>query len=316
MKFKKPNFWDNKKPNLFSILLLPFTIPIVINNCLNKFKKKNYNKKIKTICVGNIYVGGTGKTPTAIEINKVLLQLNFKTVFIKKYYKNSMDEEKLLSKNGKLYCESKRIDALNKAVNKDFEVAIFDDGLQDGSINYNLKFACFNIKKFIGNGYLIPAGPLREKINSLSKYDAIFLNGNNENSVEIVSEIKKYNENIRIFESSYKIINLETLDNKKKYVGFAGIGNPLSFKKTLFDNNFIIAKFLEYPDHYNYKKKDINQIRDIAKKLGAEIITTEKDYLRIEENLDEDNKRNINFAKIELKIKNKNNLINFLKTSL
>jgi tetraacyldisaccharide 4'-kinase len=316
MKLKKPNFWDNKKPSLFSILLLPFTIPILINNYLNKFKQKNYTKEIKTICVGNIYIGGTGKTPTSIELNKILLQLNFKTAFIKKYYKNYIDEEKLLNKNGKLFCDTKRIDALNSAINKDFDIAIFDDGLQDNSINYDLKFVCFNVEKFIGNGYLIPAGPLRERINSLSKYDAVFLNGNNENSIEIISKIKKYNQNIKIFESAYKIINFEILDNKKKYVAFAGIGNPISFKKTLVDNNFVITKFLEYPDHYNYKNKDINHIKHIAKNLDAEIVTTEKDYLRIEENLDRANIENINFVKIELRIKNKNELIKFLKIYL
>ena len=72
MKILTPFFWNNKKLSIFSILLLPFTILIIINNFLIKLKEnKKKNKKIKTICVGNIYIGGTGKTPLAIEISKI-----------------------------------------------------------------------------------------------------------------------------------------------------------------------------------------------------------------------------------------------------
>ena len=83
MKFKKPYFWDYKKPNLFAYLLLPFTYLIKLINFINK-KEKIKSEKIKTICIGNIYLGGTGKTPISIKINKILNNLNFKTAFVKK----------------------------------------------------------------------------------------------------------------------------------------------------------------------------------------------------------------------------------------
>ena len=139
MKLKKPNFWDYKKPNLFSFLLLPLTIPIFLKNF---FTKSNGNKfeKIKTICVGNIYVGGTGKTPFAIKLNAMLKKLNFKTAIIKKYYKDQIDEQKILKKNNKLYCENERIVALQKAALDKNEIAIFDDGLQQKSLSYDISF--------------------------------------------------------------------------------------------------------------------------------------------------------------------------------
>ena len=68
MQFKKPLFWDYKKPNLISHLLLPLTLPVEINNFLLNKKVNKKSDKIKTLCVGNIYLGGTGKTPTAISL--------------------------------------------------------------------------------------------------------------------------------------------------------------------------------------------------------------------------------------------------------
>ena len=103
MKFKKPNFWDYKKPNFFAYCLLPFTYLINLINFIYK-KEKIKNDKIKTICIGNIYVGGTGKTPISIEINDVLKKLNYKTAFIKKKYSDQIDEQKILSSHGKLFC--------------------------------------------------------------------------------------------------------------------------------------------------------------------------------------------------------------------
>ena len=309
MKIKKPKFWDYKKPNYIAYLILPLTLITSLINTLKKTKTLQ-SRNIKTICIGNIYIGGTGKTPTSIKISKIISDLKLKPVFIKKYYKDSVDEQKLLNKHGDLICDQKRLNALNEAVENNFDVAIFDDGLQDPSINYDLKIVCFNIKNFIGNRLLIPAGPLREKINSLSKYNAVFLNGNNENTEQIINEIKINNNKIKIFETIYTLVNSDLLNKKFKYLAFAGIGNPKTFNKTLVNDNFNIVSFLEFPDHYQYTSKDIIKIKNIAKNLNAKIITTEKDYLRITN----ENNNNINFIKMELRIKNEKDLISFLKS--
>ena len=77
MKVNKPKFWDLKKPNYISYLLLPFTLPIIINNFFLRFKKNIKYNDIKTICVGNIYVGGTAKTPLTIKLNQILKEVEF-----------------------------------------------------------------------------------------------------------------------------------------------------------------------------------------------------------------------------------------------
>ena len=314
MNFKKPFFWDYKKPNFLSYILLPLTIPIMINNyfLIKQKKNKKKNKNIKSICVGNIYVGGTAKTPLTIEINNILNTLNYKTVIIKKYYKAQIDEQKLLSKKAKLYCHNKRQGALNRAVKNNIDVAIFDDGLQDRSILYDLNFVCFNNLKWIGNGHLIPSGPLREKLSSISKYDAIFLNGNGETTNKIKQIIKKNNQNIKIFDTSYKPLDLKKFNLKERFIIFSGIGNPDSFKKTLQKNRFDIVGDIKFPDHYEYKKKDISYIRLYAKKLDAKILTTEKDFVKINNR----DSKGIKFLEVKMEKKQKKKLIQFIESKI
>ena len=308
MKLKKPIFWDNKKPSFLSYLLLPLTFPIIINNLFLKKKTNQPNHKIKKICVGNIYVGGTAKTPLTIKIYDILKNLKYKTATIKKYYKDQVDEQRILNSKTILYCAKNRTSALNQAINDNVDIVIFDDGLQDGSINYDLKFVCFYNIKWVGNGFLIPAGPLREKIESISKYDAVFLNGNKNDNSNIKFIINRYNKDIPIFESTYTPTNIDQFNTNTKYVVFSAIGNPESFKETLINNGLKIIKEIIYPDHYQYTMDDINNIKLQAKKLNAQILTTEKDYMKI--NFDKNN--DIKFLKIELAIKNEQKLIDYL----
>jgi len=310
MKLKKPKFWDYQSPNFLSYILLPLTFPVIINNFLLNLKKNiKENHKPKKICIGNIYVGGTAKTPLTIKIYQILNNLNIKTATIKKFYKNHYDEQKMLSEKTILYCEKTRIAALNKAIKDKVNVVIFDDGLQDKSINYDLRIVCFNNIKWIGNSFLIPAGPLREKINSISKYDLAFLNGNEKDNSNLKLLLKKYNANIEVFESNYKVLNIKQFNINEKYIIFSGIGNPDSFKQTLISNNIKITKEIIFPDHHNYTQKDIDYIRLQARQFNSKILTTEKDYTKIKSYKNGD----IKYLEIELDIKNEDKLIDYLK---
>ncbi len=310
MNFKKPKFWDYKKPGFISLLLLPFSFLILIYNFFTA--KKNKINGIKTICIGNIYLGGTGKTPLSLETIKILNNLNYKTCFIKKNYSNQIDEQRLLASKGKLFCEKNRIDAANRAIKENFNVAIFDDGLQDRKIKYDISIVCFNNTIGVGNGLVLPSGPLRENLKSLKKYDAVFLNGNESTKLSFEKKIKEEFSNIIIFKSFYTITNLEELDNNERYLAFAGIGNFNNFVDLLKDNNFNLVNTMHYPDHYKYSNTDLKKIKEIAKFNEAKIITTEKDFLRIDEN----NRNGFNVVKIKLSISNNNEFVNFLKKKL
>mgnify|MGYP001342860370 FL=1 len=297
MNLKKPKFWDAKNPNIYAYLLLPLSFLIRL---FASFKEKKVNKKIKikTICVGNIYVGGTGKTSLSIKINEILSKKNFKSCFVKKFYKNQLDEQKVLENNGKLFLSRKRMDALITAENENYKIAILDDGLQDKSIKYDISFVCFNNINWIGNGMTIPSGPLREPLNTLKKYKNVFINGNCENIEILKKEILQINSEINIHIGKYEPKNLDEFEKNDKFVVFSGIGNHQTFISMLKKYGLNILKEFEFPDHYKYTKKDIDEILLEANKLKCKILTTEKDYLRLNiENLSQ-----IKFIKSELKI--------------
>ena len=247
-----------------------------------------------------------------IKINKILNEKKIKSCFVKKFYENQIDEQKLLEKNGKLFLSSKRKDAILEAENENFEIAILDDGLQDKSISNDVSFVCFNTINWIGNGLTIPAGPLRETMDNLKYYNHVFLNGNLENLEKIKIEIFKINPFINIYIGKYKILNLNEFDFSKKYLIFSGIGNPNTFKNILLKNRIKVVKEFNFPDHYNYKKSDIINLKKIATKMNLEIITTEKDYVKISKT----DQKNIKYLKVELNFKKEKKFINYLKSKI
>ena len=299
MSLKKPKFWDYKKPSLISNLLIP--ISKIVETSSNLFKSKGRKiDNIKTICIGNIYLGGTGKTSFAIEIKKILDKQNIKSCFIKKEYSNQADEQKLLSKFGKLFVNKSRLKALKSANSENYKIAIFDDGLQDNSISYDLTFVCFNKKNFIGNGRIIPAGPLREPLKNLENYTNVVFNGNNENDKNLKKILNLNHSNLNFYETKYQPLNLEEFDLEKKFIVFSGIGNHQTYIDMLKINNFKIIQDLEFSDHYNFKQIDIEKIVKLAFKNNAQILTTEKDYLRLSKKM----QIGINYIKVNLKISN------------
>jgi tetraacyldisaccharide 4'-kinase len=153
---------------------------------------------------------------------------------------------------------------------------------------------------------------LREKIESISRFDALFINSNKNDNSSLKLLIKKYNSNIQIFESQYKPINIDQFDINEKYIIFSGIGNPDNFKEILLKNSFKVIKEVIFPDHYQYTQKDINNIKLQAKNLNAKILTTEKDFVKLNSKINND----IKFLKIEIYIKDEEKLINYLKSNI
>ena len=310
MNIKKPKFWDYKKPNIYAYILYPLAFIIkIISFLIIKLSKKNRKKtKIKTICIGNIYVGGTGKTSLSLKINEILKQKKIKSCFIKKFYRTQIDEQKLLKDKGELFLSHKRINAIFEAEKYNYDIAICDDGLQDSSIDYDIKLVCFNTINWIGNGMTLPSGPLRESINNLKSYEHVFLNGNLENIEILKKQILKINPKINIYLGKYEPINLDQFNNNENYLVFSGIGNHQTFVSMIGNYGLNVIKDLEFPDHYQYTQNDINQILVEANNLNCQIITTEKDYYRLKNLKNE----KIKYLMSELKIINEEKIISLI----
>ncbi len=309
MNFLKPKFWDNDKNFVFPILLIPIAVIIILVGKIKKMFIKKHSFSIPIICVGNIYLGGTGKTPFSIKLFTILKYLKKNPAFIRKKYKAFGDEVSLQNQIGKVYQSKKRADAISEAIKNNANIVILDDGYQDDSIKKNLNIVCFNEKQWIGNGFLIPSGPLRERLTALKRANYVIING--KKNIDIENEIKKNNDQIKIFYIKYKPENIIKYKNKK-VIGFAGIGNPNNFFDLLKENKINVLEEISFPDHYHYSRKDLDKMIEKSEKSNAILITTEKDYYRI----DNEYKKNIQYLKIKTEIDKEKEFIEEIKKIL
>ena len=297
MKFKKPLFWS-KNNNLYSFILFPFSLLIQFLFFFKNIFLKTKKISIPVICVGNIYLGGTGKTPLSIEIVRILKKFNMAPVLVKKFYTDQFDEIDLInSKNTEMIKNSSRYKALKEAEERGFKSIVLDDGFQDHSIYKDLSILCFNEKQLIGNGFTIPAGPLREPLSALKRSQIILINGKKNEDFE--NKIKSINNKINIFYSKYIAENSNKFLNEN-ILAFAGIGNPENFFDLLKENNINVKKQISFPDHYNYSKNELDKLLKISKESNLKLLTTEKDFFRIKHF----NITDISYLTVKLKIIN------------
>ncbi len=296
MKFKKPKFWNDI--NFLSICLFPLCLVTIIFNIFKTHFIKGFRSNIPVICVGNIFIGGTGKTPLSIYIYNLLKKRKFKPAIIRKYYNSHLDEINFTkSKVKQFFYDKDRTLSISKAESQKNNVVIMDDGLQDVSVIKDLNIVCFNSSDLVGNGFVLPAGPLREKLNNVNNCQIAVING--KRNITFEKKLKSISNNIEIYQSKYIIKNLKKFKTKK-ILAFAGIGSPESFFRLLRDNGLKVKREISFPDHYNYTKKEIENLVLKAKEDGLTLLTTEKDFFRIKPS----GLKNLNYVSVDLKIIN------------
>lgn len=302
MKLFKPKFWKSNK-NFFTVLLIPLSLITWIYIILKKTFIQKVKFNIPVICVGNIFIGGTGKTPLSIHIARKLSENGKNPAIVRKYYKSHKDEHKMIiSYYYKLILNLNRSKGIYEALEKGYDAVILDDGFQDYKIKKNLSIICFNSNQLIGNGYLFPSGPLRESLGSLRNADILIING--DRSLNFEQKILKIQKDLKIYYSNYKPLNIQEFKNKKLLV-ISGIGNPENFFKILKDNQMNIQKKMVYPDHYEFTKNEMLKITEYAKKNDFQIVMTEKDYYKIKDFSLE----NIKYLKVKLEIEKEEEFI-------
>jgi len=316
---KTPKFWNNKN-SIISILLIPLSFLWRLASILNTKKKQKF--LIPIIKIGNVVAGGAGKTPTVISLAQKLINSGTKVHIILKGYKSTAknsiqvntkihtyrevgDEALICAKIAPTWVGKNRAISITKAIHERAELVILDDGLQDTSIIANLNILVFNGYQGIGNGRIIPSGPMRENLSQAinRSHLAIIIDGDKRNIKKLIDKkIPVIDANIKI-EDKY----LNNFKNKK-VIAFCGIGYPEKFYKTLENIGCQITYTKSFPDHYVYSRKDIQNLLKKSQELNSLLITTEKDHIKIME----DYKNRIYFFPISIEFNDYKTLDNFL----
>ena len=307
---KEPKFWKRHKTK--ALLLLPLTLVYFVVYVLNSLFSVRGRSKLPVICVGNANVGGVGKTPVSIAIGKILNKRGVKFAYLSRGYKRDSkglikitdkhnasevgDEPMLLKQVSDTFvCENRLAGA--KAIEADkegYEAIVMDDGMQNLSLKKTKSVLVIGGRYGVGNGFLLPAGPMREPLRiSLMKADAVVVMGEDKTNVE--EKIRKINKNIPIVFGNIKAKKPSMLSNKDIYA-FSGIAHPKRFFNTLEDLGYNIEELAIFDDHHKYSHREVENIITMANSKELKIITTEKDWVK----LSEKHKKLISPLKIEI----------------
>lgn len=289
------NIWyQPKHKGRFFLLPLSYLYQLIFN--INKYYKLQYQKtlSIPVVVVGNISIGGTGKTPLVIYLAQQLKQQGLKPCIISRGYKGKSkiwpllvtpetnvtlcgDEAKLIANNTQLpvIVGANRVDNIGYAQKIcDCNIIISDDGLQHYAMQRDIEIAVIDAKRRHGNRLLLPAGPLREPIKRLQNIDLIVCNGT---SNEINEHTMTLNPQLISALSSTESLPLE----KQEVIVMTGIGNPSRFISSIKSLDFIITHQALFSDHYHFTQQDLDLIRN--QYPLTPIIMTEKDAVKCQQ---------------------------------
>lgn len=297
---KEPNFWYDKtiQPPLFKKLLLGFLSRLFLFGAFLKkliISKKSVSKPV--ICIGNLNIGGAGKTPTTLSIAKFFKGKDKKVAIISRGYKGNLkgplqvnpkihsaldvgDEPLLMAQYYPTWISANRYKGAKAAIEDGADIILLDDGLQHHTLKQDLKICIINPRLGFGNEKVIPAGPLRETLpKGLERVDA-FITVSNMPSKRFLIETKKP---VLRAEVTIDPEHWRTLKDKN-LIAFAGLAHPEKFFRTLQREDFNIKKVIPFPDHYAYTKQDLDNLLETAKKHKGHLVTTEKDWVRLPKN--------------------------------
>ncbi|MFA5592375.1 MAG: tetraacyldisaccharide 4'-kinase [Micavibrio sp.] len=286
---KTPSFWREK--GLWARLLWPLGMLYYCGHRVKSAFARPYQSRLPVLCVGGAVAGGSGKTPTVHALIRLLREsgLAQNPVILTRGYGGSMKGPTQVQAGYHDYCDVGDEALLHAAVAPTIigadrgagarlaeamgaDMIVMDDGLQNNTLMKTLSFLVLDKGYGTGNGWMIPAGPLREPLPAiLGKVKGAILTGAGDKTPPL--------HGTPLYETQIKTISHH--DKSKRYFGFAGLGRPDKFRDTLTGNNFALDGFEAFADHHPYSGGDLARLMEKAG--GARLITTEKDYMRIPE---------------------------------
>jgi len=253
--------------------------------------------KAPVLCVGNFTVGGTGKTPTALALARLLRSAGERPAFLSRGYggerraesvrvalgasaRSVGDEPLLLARMAPCYVGPDRLASAQLAIEEGASVLVMDDGLQNPKLHKTLTCAVVDADSPFGNGLCLPAGPLRAPVAAQAPFvDAIILIGGDAGAAARLSEIAP---DRPIFRAALRADALAASALiGRPVLAFAGIGRPEKFFATLAGVGANVVQTAAFPDHWPYSAAEIERLAARASRDGLTLVCTEKDHVRL-----------------------------------
>ncbi len=295
---RSPRFWETE--GWLSAALAPFGLLWATGGRLRRALTKPYQAAIPVICVGNLVVGGAGKTPVTLAIAEYLKSHGMTPHVLSRGYGGSAkgptrveperhgaaevgDEALLLAAVAPTWVGGDRAASARAAEAAGAACLLLDDGLQNPTLEKDLSLIVVDGGYGFGNGRLLPAGPLREPIEEgLGRAGAVVLVGRDEAGVEQTLASRVPVLRGRLMPAG----SLETLADKP-VLAFAGIGRPAKFFDMLREAGLRVAKARGFADHHSYREAEVEALLETAAVLDAVPVTTAKDAMRLSAGLRE-----------------------------
>ncbi len=286
---KTPRFWQTN--NSTSRLLAPLSAAYALGAWADRRFTTPQLAPLPVIAIGNVTAGGAGKTPTTLALIPLLRAMGHTPHILTRGYRGASltahrvndgddwhivgDEALLLAKAAPTWVGANRLASANAAAANGATILVCDDALQHHALRKNVTLLVIDGAFGIGNGKLLPAGPLREPLASAAKRcDAAIIIG--EDAQQLAAQLTIPVINAKLVPSSDTAFLL-----MENWLAFAGIGRPEKFFATLRACGATLLATESFPDHHTYSAQDIAQLIANAEKLGASLITTEKDAVKI-----------------------------------